>query len=72
MAGECDGNCRQEGAPWCPAKDDCSNFPSPCPDLDQGWYGGNATHMPTEFHPPDDNRHEADRIYPNNITSAYL
>ena len=49
--------CRQEGAPVfrCPDKEDCSNFPTPCPGLDQGWYGGNATHMPTEFHPPDDN-----------------
>jgi len=52
--------CRQEGAPEfrCPNKEDCSNFPTPCPEIDRGWYGGNATHMPTEFHPPDDNRHE--------------
>jgi len=50
--------CKQEGAPWCPDKEDCSNFPTPCPEIDQGWYGGNATHMPTQFYPPDDNRHE--------------
>ena len=50
--------CNQEGAPFCPDKKDCSNFPTPCPEIDQGWYGGNATHMPTEFYPPDDNRHE--------------
>ena len=40
------------------AKDDCINFPTPCPDIDKGWYGGNSTHMPTQFYPPDDNRHE--------------
>ena len=53
--------CRQEDAPGvgrCPDKQDCSNFPTPCPEVDRGWYGGNATHMPTEFHAPDDNRHE--------------
>jgi len=50
--------CRQAGAPWCPDKEDCSNFPTPCPDIDRGWYGGNATQMPTEFVAPDDNRHE--------------
>ena len=33
-------------------KEDCSNFPTPCPDIDIGWFGGNATHMPTQFHPP--------------------
>ena len=52
--------CTQEGAPEfrCPDKKDCQNFPSPCPSIDQGWYGGNSTYMPTEYHPPDDNRHE--------------
>ena len=29
--------CRQAGAPWCPDKEDCSNFPTPCPDIDNGW-----------------------------------
>ena len=29
--------CRQAGAPWCPDKEDCSNFPTPCPDIDRGW-----------------------------------
>ena len=29
--------CRQAGAPWCPDKEDCSNFPTPCPDIDKGW-----------------------------------
>ena len=50
--------CKQEGAPWCNEKEDCSNFPTQCPEIDQGWYGGNATHMPTKYYPPDDNRHE--------------
>lgn len=53
--------CSQEGAPWCPAKEDCQQFPSPCPKLDKGWYMGNTTHMPTwnpEPFPPDGNMHE--------------
>ena len=29
--------CRQAGAPWCPDKEDCSNFPTPCPHIDRGW-----------------------------------
>ena len=29
--------CRQAGAPWCPDKEDCSNFPTPCPEIDRGW-----------------------------------
>lgn len=60
------GNCTLENAQACTldrgkcsqAKDDCINFPTPCPDIDKGWYGGNSTHMPTQFNPPDDNRHE--------------
>jgi len=51
--------CKQESSPGrCWDKKDCSNFPTPCPELDVGWYGGDATHMPDRFHPPDDNRHE--------------
>eukprot|EP00039_Didymoeca_costata_P027277 m.18068 g.18068 ORF g.18068 m.18068 type:complete len:431 (+) comp6181_c0_seq1:40-1332(+) len=49
--------CRQEGAPWCWAKDDCQQFPSPCP-FDDGWYMGNATHMPEGNFLPDSNKHE--------------
>merc|ERR1719188_843607 len=49
--------CKQEGAGWCWAKEDCQQFPNPCPEFDNGWYMGNATHMPTEpsFY-PDSNR----------------
>jgi hypothetical protein len=53
--------CSQPGAGWCGEKDDCQQFPSPCPDLDNGWYGpgGNATHMPSgPAFAPDSNRHE--------------
>jgi hypothetical protein len=53
--------CSQPGAGWCGEKDDCQQFPSPCPDLDNGWYGpgGNATHMPSgPAFVPDSNRHE--------------
>jgi hypothetical protein len=51
--------CTQEGAPWCGAKEDCEQFPNPCPELDKGWYMGNATHMPTApSFSPDSNRHE--------------
>eukprot|EP00037_Helgoeca_nana_P009012 m.79439 g.79439 ORF g.79439 m.79439 type:complete len:425 (+) comp19295_c0_seq1:30-1304(+) len=50
--------CSQSGADYCNIKDDCQQFPSPCPDVDKGWWGGNATHMPTSYVPPDDNRHE--------------
>ena len=50
--------CSQAGASWCPAKNDCQQFPSPC-TLDKGWYMGNATHMPTAKNfLPDDNQHE--------------
>jgi hypothetical protein len=35
------------GAAWCNEKTDCEQFPNPCPDIDNGWYMGNATHMPT-------------------------
>ena len=38
------GVCAQEGAPWCWAKRDCEQFANPCPDLDEGWYHGSATH----------------------------
>ena len=60
FVGECTADCKQEDSPSfrCPAKEDCSNFPTPCPEIDQGWYNGNATHMPTQYYPPDDNRHE--------------
>ena len=51
------GVCRQEGAGWCNEKADCQQFPSPCP-FDQGWYMGNATHMPTGSFLPDSNQHE--------------
>ena len=56
--------CRQDGAPWCNMKDDCQMFPTPCPDIDKGWWdgawdGGNATHMPTSSKIwPDGNQHE--------------
>eukprot|EP01045_Picozoa_sp_COSAG04_P018586 COSAG04_NODE_1730_length_5772_cov_79.772078_1_plen_85_part_10 len=50
--------CKQDGAGWCPEKDDCQQFPSPCPDIDKGWYMGNATHMPTGSFWPDTNQHE--------------
>ena len=37
----------------------CEQFPNPCPGLDVGWYGGNATHMPTgQPFSPDSNQHE--------------
>jgi len=49
--------CRQKGAAWCGAKDDCQQFPSPCP-FDKGWYMGNASHMPTGPFLPDSNQHE--------------
>eukprot|EP00656_Telonema_subtile_P045546 TRINITY_DN517_c0_g1_i2.p1 TRINITY_DN517_c0_g1~~TRINITY_DN517_c0_g1_i2.p1 ORF type:complete len:424 (-),score=67.35 TRINITY_DN517_c0_g1_i2:222-1493(-) len=49
--------CSQAGAPYCPAKDDCQQFPSPC-SIDDGWFNGNATHMPTGSFPPDSNNHE--------------
>jgi len=54
-----DGNGKQT-APWCGAKEDCQQFPSPCPGLDAGWYGpdGNATHMATGSFLPDSNQHE--------------
>ena len=52
------GVCKQDGAGWCPEKDDCQQFPSPCPDIDKGWYMGNATHMPTGSFWPDTNQHE--------------
>lgn len=39
-------------------QDDCQQFPTPCPDIDKGWWGGNATHMPTTPFPPDNNAHE--------------
>lgn len=52
------GVCKQEGASWCAEKNDCEQFPSPCP-FDDGWYMGNETHMPTErSFLPDSNRHE--------------
>ena len=54
----CAGVCKQDGAGWCPEKDDCQQFPSPCPDIDKGWYMGNATHMPTGSFWPDTNQHE--------------
>jgi len=50
--------CKQDGAPWCPAKKDCEQFPNPCPGLDEGWYMGNSTHMPTGSFLPDSNQHE--------------
>jgi hypothetical protein len=52
--------CKQQGAGWCWAKDDCQQFPNPCPGLDEGWYGpgANATHMPTGSFAPDSNKHE--------------
>ena len=53
--------CSQPGAGWCQEKDDCQQFPNPCPGLDDGWYGpgGNATHMPSgPAFAPDSNRHE--------------
>jgi hypothetical protein len=50
--------CKQDGAPWCNEKEDCMQFPSPCPDIDTGWYMGNATHMPTGSFLPDSNQHE--------------
>jgi len=49
--------CRQEGAPWCNEKADCTQFTPPCP-FDDGWYMGNATHMPTGNFLPDRNQHE--------------
>lgn len=52
------GVCKQSGAGWCWAKEDCQQFPSPCPELDHGWYRGNATHMPTGTFLPDSNTHE--------------
>lgn len=51
------GVCKQEGAGWCPAKEDCTQFAPPCP-FDDGWYRGNATHMPTGTFLPDSNQHE--------------
>ena len=51
------GVCKQEGAGWCGAKQDCEQFPSPCP-FDNGWYMGNETHMPTGSFLPDSNQHE--------------
>jgi len=61
--GKCTAGCSQKGAPWCPEKEDCQQFPNPCPDLDKGWYMGNETHMPTGAdYPqgwfPDSNQHE--------------
>jgi hypothetical protein len=50
--------CSQPGAPWCNFKEDCQQFPSPCPELDKGWYMGNETHMPTGEFYPDSNQHE--------------
>ena len=52
--------CKQDSAPWCWAKEDCEQFPNPCPDLDTGWYMGNATHMPSKYPGflPDTNQHE--------------
>eukprot|EP00040_Diaphanoeca_grandis_P011957 m.61133 g.61133 ORF g.61133 m.61133 type:complete len:428 (-) comp22936_c0_seq1:157-1440(-) len=59
FVGQCTQACRQSGAPWCWAKEDCQQFESPCPELDQGWYMGNATHMPTTLpFLPDSNQHE--------------
>ena len=54
------GVCKQDDAPWCWAKEDCEQFPNPCPGLDVGWYMGNATHMPPGGKPffPDSNQHE--------------
>eukprot|EP00937_MAST-01D_sp_MAST-1D-sp2_P000201 g201.t1 len=51
--------CNQPDAPWCGAKDDCQQFPSPC-EFDNGWYGpgGNATWMPAKGFLPDSNQHE--------------
>ena len=52
------GTCSQQGAGWCWAKQDCEQFPNPCP-FDNGWYMGNATHMPTSnTFLPDANKHE--------------
>ena len=55
--------CNQTGAPWCNEKEDCQQFPNPCPELDIGWFGpgANATHMPTSSSfpfLPDSNQHE--------------
>merc|ERR1712072_385966 len=52
--------CSQKGAGWCWAKEDCQQFPNPCPGLDEGWYGpgANETHMPTGSFAPDSNQHE--------------
>ena len=36
------GVCKQTGAPWCGEKEDCQQFPTPCPDIDNGWYMGNG------------------------------
>lgn len=52
------GVCKQDGAGGCWAKEDCEQFPNPCPGLDVGWYMGNATHMPTGAFMPDSNQHE--------------
>ena len=48
FVGKCTADCHQAGAAWCNEKDDCQQFPSPCP-FDKAWYGPNtsATHMPT-------------------------
>lgn len=59
FVGKCDQRCGQKGAAWCNQKADCQQFPSPCPEYDKGWYGGNATHMPTALpFLPDSNQHE--------------
>ena len=36
FVGECTADCKQEDSPSfrCPAKQDCSNFPTPCPEID--------------------------------------
>lgn len=60
FVGKCTADCHQAGAAWCNEKDDCQQFPSPCP-FDKAWYGPNtsATHMPTNRNfLPDANQHE--------------
>merc|ERR550514_2296291 len=59
FVGKCTLDCHQKGAAWCPEKEDCQQFPTPCPKIDKTWYGSDsATAMPTSYFPPDDNRHE--------------
>ena len=61
FVGKCTAACKQPGAPWCNEKVDCQQFPSPCPELDIGWYGPgtNQSHMPTALpFLPDSNQHE--------------